>query len=171
MSKTRFVTLVSIIGIAAVVSLNLPLNFAKAGGGHGHHGKKDMKVSLEKIHSEHLVAVSKSIDKAIEALGAGNKESALSELHKAQKMLVVIKAGIGNYVKPKFANVSCPIMDSPINPDKVSKALVRDFKGQKIAFCCGGCPTAWDKLTDAEKSVKLAKVMPESTKDVSGHKH
>ena len=40
----------------------------------------------------------------------------------------------------EFANVSCPIMSSPINPDKVAKNLIRDYKGQKVAFCCGGCP-------------------------------
>ena len=55
----------------------------------------------------------------------------------------------------KFANVRCPIMGTPINPDKVPVNLTREYKGQKVAFCCGGCPPAWDKLSDAEKDVKL----------------
>jgi hypothetical protein len=46
-------------------------------------------------------------------------------------------------------------MGSPINPDNVAKNLIRDYKGQKVAFCCGGCPSVWDKLTDVEKESKL----------------
>ena len=60
----------------------------------------------------------------------------------------------------EFSNVSCPIMGSPINPEKVGENLVRDYEGQKIAFCCGGCPNQWDKLTNAEKDAKLAEVKP-----------
>ena len=36
--------------------------------------------------------------------------------------------------------------------------LVREFNGQQVAFCCGGCPAGWDKLSDADKAAKLAKV-------------
>ena len=164
MSKTRLVTIVGIISIAAIVAISPLLTSAKAEAGHEQHGKKmDMKakhLSLEKIHSEHLPMVSQSIDKAIKAVEAGNKETALAELHKAQKMLATVKDGIGKHVKPKFANISCPIMGSPINPEKVGKNLIRDYKGQKVAFCCGGCPSKWDKLTDAEKTAKLAKAKP-----------
>ncbi len=179
MSKTRLVTIVSAIGIAAIAATTIPI--AKASSccaGHGQKPKMDMKnpvktgtLSLEKIHSGHLLMVSQSIDKAIKAVEAGNKKTALAELHKAQKMLAVINAGIGKHVKPKFANVSCPIMGLSINPDKVGKDLIRDYKGQKIAFCCGGCPASWDKLSDAEKDAKLAKVTPKPMKNHSGHKH
>jgi hypothetical protein len=34
--------------------------------------------------------------------------------------------------------------------------LTRDFNGQKVGFCCDGCPPAWDKLTDEQKTAKLA---------------
>ena len=73
--------------------------------------------------------------------------------------------------KPKFANVRCPIMGSPINPAKVTKNLIRDYKDQKIAFCCGGCLVTWDKLSDSEKDAKLAKVKPKPEKGHSEHKH
>lgn len=56
-----------------------------------------------------------------------------------------------------FANVRCPIMGSPIDPATVPDSLVREFQGKKVAFCCGACPPAWDKLTDAEKAEHLAK--------------
>ncbi len=167
MSKTRLVTIVGIISIAAIVAISIPLTSAKAEGGHGNHGKMDMKkhaeaepLNLDKTHSKHLSIVSQSIDKAIKAIEAGNKETALAELHKVQKMLAAIKNGIGKHVEPKFANARCPIMGSSINPEKVAKNLIRDYKGQKIAFCCGGCPIQWDKLIDADKDAKLAKVKP-----------
>ena len=64
----------------------------------------------------------------------------------------------------KFANVRCPIMGSPINPDKVPANLTREYKGQKVAFCCGGCPPAWDKLSDAEKDAKLKAASTPETK-------
>ena len=183
MSKTRLVTIVGIISIVAIVAVSIPPATTKAETGHEHHGqmdkmdmKKDMEehvkadiLSLDEIHSKHIPMVSMAIDKAIEAVGAGNKETALAELHKAQKMLAAINAGIAKHVKPKFANVKCPIMGSPINPDKVAKNLIRDYKDQKVAFCCGGCPATWDKLTDAEKDAKLAKVKPKHAEDHSKH--
>jgi hypothetical protein len=176
MSKTRLVTVVGIISIVAIAAVSIPLASVKAEAGHEQHGKMDMKtkaISLEKIHSGHMPMVSQSIDKAIKAIEAGNKVTALAELHKAQKMLAAINAGIAQYVKPKFANVRCPLMGAPINPDKVAKNLIRDYKGQKVAFCCGGCPAAWDKLTNAEKDAKLAKVKPtpKPMKNHSEHKH
>lgn len=60
----------------------------------------------------------------------------------------------------KFVNVRCPVMDTPIDPAKVPESLTRLYKGEKVAFCCAGCPAGWDKLSDAEKDAKLAKVRP-----------
>jgi hypothetical protein len=57
--------------------------------------------------------------------------------------------------RAKFINTRCPIMGTPIDPNNVPANLTREFKGQKVAFCCGGCPSLWDKLTDKEKEAKL----------------
>lgn len=57
--------------------------------------------------------------------------------------------------KSPYVNTRCPIMDSPIEPAKVKPSLVREYKGQKVAFCCAGCPATWDKLSDSEKQAKL----------------
>ena len=75
----------------------------------------------EQIHSKHFPIASKSIDKAIKAIEAKDSQTALAELHKVQKMLTVMNEAIGKHVKPKFANVRCPIMDAAIKPDKVTK--------------------------------------------------
>ncbi len=185
MSKTRLVAIVSIVGIAAIVAISFPLATTKAETGHEHHGqmgkmdmKKDMTqhaaadaLSLEKIRSEQMPMVVKSIEKAIEAVESGDKETALAELHKAQKMIVGINEAIGKHIKPKFVNSKCPIWEIPIEPDKVTKDLIRDYKGQKVAFCCADCPPKWDKLSDAQRDAKLAKAKPKTAKNHSDHKH
>lgn len=56
-------------------------------------------------------------------------------------------------------NSKCPIMGGKIDPAKVPADLTREYKGQKVGFCCAGCPATWDKLTDAEKDAKLAAAM------------
>jgi len=61
-------------------------------------------------------------------------------------------------------NGICPIMGSPVDKAKVPVSLTRDFKGQKIGFCCAGCPDSWDKLTDEEKTAKLAAAMAKVAK-------
>ncbi len=56
-----------------------------------------------------------------------------------------------------YANTKCPIMlSSVIDPEKVTADLVKDFKGEKVALCCGKCPSKWDALSDEEKATKLA---------------
>ena len=170
MNKRRLATVIIVIGVAAIAATILPRALAPAKAGAEHHGQMggmDMKhpmtaetLSLEKIHSRHLPMVMLSIDKAAKAVESGDTKTALAELHKAQKMLRAIYGAIGTHVKPQFVNNRCPIMGSPINTNMVAKNLTRDYKGQKVAFCCDGCPSAWDKLTDAEKNTKLAKVKP-----------
>ena len=52
-----------------------------------------------------------------------------------------------------FVNARCPIMGG-----KPTEALTRDYNGQKVGFCCAMCPGQWDKLSDADKAARLAKV-------------
>ncbi len=72
-----------------------------------------------------------------------NKESATSESDTPQAVVA------------DFANVRCPIMNSPIDPDQVTSDLTREFNGETVAFCCGGCPSQWDQLSEEEKAEKL----------------
>jgi len=58
----------------------------------------------------------------------------------------------------KFANVRCPIMGTELDLANVPEDLQRTYKGQKVAFCCAGCPSKWDALSDEEKAEKLAAV-------------
>ena len=56
-------------------------------------------------------------------------------------------------------NATCPMMGNKLDQANVPAGLTREFQGKKVGFCCGGCPVAWDKLTDARKSDKLAAAM------------
>ncbi len=60
----------------------------------------------------------------------------------------------------KVVNDVCPIMGTKIDPTKVPDALTREYKGQKVGFCCSDCPPAWDALSDAQKDAKLRAVLP-----------
>ena len=181
MNKRRLATGVIVISVAAIAGTTATYALAQTKAGtvpQGQMGKMNMKhsmmaetLSLEKIHTENLPMVMLSIDKAVYAVESGDNKTALAELHKAQKMLIAIYGAIGTHVKPQFANNRCPIMSSPINPEKVTMNLTRDYKGQKVAFCCAGCPSMWDKLTDAKKQAKLAKVKPKLSQIHLGHKY
>jgi hypothetical protein len=133
--------------------------------------------SIEQIYSRDLPLAIQSIGQAVKAIESGDRQTELAELTKAVTMLAAIHEALGKHVKPPstpsatgvgaqasraqsrdLANSRCPIMGSAINPDSVAANLTRDYKGQKIGFCCAGCPSAWDKLTDAEKQVKFSAV-------------
>ena len=104
-----------------------------------------------------VTAAIASIDAAMKALESGDHATAARELANARKILEAVQkeAALANAAPAGFANTKCPIMGSPINPSKVPEGLTRVYKGKKIAFCCGGCPGQWDKLTDAQKDAKL----------------
>ena len=175
--KKRQFKIMGYIGIVVISAVIIPAaiaasdrqsekHYAKTTSGKSHNDhalKCQVSVTtdmLEKLHSGHFPMVMKSIDKALSALEAGDKKTARLELRKAKMMMSLMDKMIAMYIKPKFVNIKCPIMGTPINPDKVAKNLIREYKGQKVAFCCGGCPAKWDKLSDAEKDAKLAKVKP-----------
>ena len=115
-------------------------------------------VSLEQLYQQQLPLLAKALESTQKAMEMGHKDHALMELKKAQELLTVLQQGLAQHVKPAFVNTVCPIMGSKIDPTKVTPALTREFHGQKVAFCCAGCPTQWDKLSDSEKQAKLMKV-------------
>ena len=62
----------------------------------------------------------------------------------------------GEPAQIEVVNTKCPIMGSVIDTAKVTADLVTDFDGEKVAFCCAGCPDKWAALSDEEKATKLA---------------
>ena len=113
------------------------------------------KPDIEQIYSRDFPWAMLSIDNAAMAAESGNKTIAIVELLKARKILISANDLLGEHLKPQFANTHCPIMGSFIDVDAVDKSLTRDYKGWKIAFCCGGCPLAWDRLTDGQKQYRV----------------
>ncbi len=123
--------------------------------GRGHPG-------WQQARHEHLAAALKAVQAAEKALAAGDHEALAAELAKAKSLLVALQPPTTQPAKAvakapgaRFANARCPIMGTAIDPANVPPSLTRTFEGQKVAFCCGACPPAWDKLTDEQKAAKL----------------
>ena len=96
----------------------------------------------------------------------GHQHGAAMPSHKMtppKKETVAEKPVAKKPVPEIIVNARCPIMGSTLDRENVPANLSRMFKGQKIGFCCGGCPSAWDKLSDAEKAAKLKASMPKES--------
>ncbi len=61
-------------------------------------------------------------------------------------------------VNAEPVNKVCPIKEGEVD----AESPTRQFKGVTIGFCCPGCEGKWDKKTDDEKMVLLAKHAPEA---------
>ena len=139
---------------------------AKAQGkapGMGHAAKAHQKTgcgrfsggakSCKKSCVLRLDAILKDVQAAEKAVRSDHKKVALTHLAKAREGIAHARKAMGPAAA--IANARCPIMGSKIDASKVPAKLTRMYKGSKVAFCCGGCPAAWDALTDAEKQAKL----------------
>jgi hypothetical protein len=73
----------------------------------------------------------------------------LSDADKKAKLAAAMEKG------PAVVNAKCPMTGSPVD----KSVTTRTFEGKTVGFCCGNCPPAWDKLSDAEKKAKLEAAM------------
>ena len=112
--------------------------------------------TLQQVHARQLPGALTSIDAALKALEKGDQAAAIRYLMAARLNIQTAHVALAKHVKPTFVNAVCPLMGSPIKPEKLTASLTREYKGQKVGFCCAGCPGAWDKLTDVQKEEKLA---------------
>ena len=140
---------ISIIAIVATASLAL------AADSGPHHAGGQQAASLTQVQAKILPMSLKSLEAITQATQSGDKASALKELAHLEAMLKQIQAALAKELGPQFANTKCPIMGHPINPKNVPDNLIREYKGQKVGFCCAGCPERWDALSEAQKEAKL----------------
>jgi len=157
---------VILVSVAAAVSFVAAGSYAQEHKDHGQGGLqqetsagRQAAEGLDAIYSKKLPSVQEALTRAIQHLEAGHRQEALKELKQAQSSLEAVRLAIGKHVEPSIVNDHCPIMGSKINADKVPANLTRVYNGQKVAFCCAGCPNAWDQLDDAQKTAKLASVI------------
>jgi len=149
--------------------------------GHDHAGEThedgdDMHAAHEKLSKKIPTALA-AIDKATTAVKFGDKKTALAELTRLKKLITEIQKDLESH-GPAFLNTRCPMMGKEIIPAKVTPALTRTYKGQKIAFCCAGCLPQWDALSAIQKAAKLKTLSsaksahdPSDGGDHSGHVH
>ena len=124
--------------------------------------------ALMTLCSQQLPALQSSVQSIIGQIESGNQQAALLELKRVQNTLENLRTSLERQMKPAFANTNCPIMGTPIQATNVSPSLIRILDGQKVAFCCPGCPGAWDRLPPAEKVAKLAAATHEPKPERAG---
>lgn len=166
MNKIKEAAMLVVLSLAVWTFIPQANVQAQAVPGHQMHpmkeGPQQTADDFKKIYAHHIPALSELIEKAVEAIKTGDEKTALTHLQKAQTVIAMVKQAVEKK-QLQFANTKCPMMGGTINPEKVTDALTRKFEGQTVAFCCGGCPGLWDRLTDEEKQVKLAAVKPDET--------
>lgn len=131
--------------------------------------QKPTATSLAAINSQQLPAIQDAVARATQHIQAGQYQAALAQLEQAQNLLKSTQAAMGQHVKPAFVNDRCPIMGAPIEAARVTPDLVREYEDQKVAFCCAGCPAAWDKLSEADRQVRLPAAI--GSEEMSDHQH
>ena len=159
--KLRTVLMLTVAGVSVT------------GAWAAHHKThtQDLAVTLKQVDAKILPMSLKSIDVAQKALELGDHAQVAKELSHLKAMLIQIQSAVAKEIGPALANVKCPIMGAPIRPDRVTPDLVRQYQGQKLAFCCAGCPEMWDKLTDTNKQAKLKASLPTDSDKPHGHPH
>lgn len=156
-TKRRTLRAALIFSTIALVSTYVIAASSQPAHDHQAHGPMHQKsaTSLEALHAKQVPAIQDAVRKAIQHIEAGHTQMALTELKQAQTSLESVRKALGKHVGPQFVNDRCPVMGSPIKAENVKPDLVRTYKDQKVAFCCAGCPTAWDRLSDTQKAAKL----------------
>ncbi len=63
----------------------------------------------------------------------------------------------GSKLDAKIVNSACPMRpDCALKADGNNPTV--DFKGETVAFCCKGCISNWNTLSDDDKNARLSKV-------------
>ncbi|MCP4453767.1 MAG: hypothetical protein GY809_20085 [Planctomycetes bacterium] len=150
MTRRQAAQLSVLIGLIAIA---LPL----AQGWAASPGLKATPMTLEQLHGKQIPLLLRAMRNSQKLLEAGRHDRALIELKKAQDLVAVVQKTLALHVKPEFANTVCPIMGTPLDLANVPGRLMRRFNGEKIAFCCDGCPDQWTKLSRAQREAKLKK--------------
>ncbi len=152
---------VAVVSILAIVWI--PTLAADKHQGHSKHRDATTTASVKEGHAGHkapakaLAEAMEAIDAARQAVEANDKDKALTHLKKAKELVAACHKAMSQMGKGKFVNTRCPIMGTKLDASKVPAKLTTTFKGGKVGFCCAGCPSAWDKLSDEDKEQKLRK--------------
>lgn len=167
---SRWSKILVVAGVAAIATglwAGLATAVEEDHKGHEGHEAPATKPAAKCEMCPGMGEVSAAVDAAEKALEGGDEKAALAEIKKAKEKLaaMTMKCEMGQCPMCKmakaaptttgFVNVRCPIQGGQINPEKVPASLTREYKGQKVAFCCPGCPGVWDKLSDEQKDAKL----------------
>lgn len=135
-----------------------------------------------KMHMDTMAKLKDTLAQAKQSVLAGKTEQAAQQIDQAQqfiekqhaamheKMQGRMGRGMGGMAgggmkcpvcgemmgaSGQVSNSECPMDEAKIDPSKMTAAATRDYKGEKIGFCCPGCASQWDQISDAQKQSKI----------------
>lgn len=130
-----------------------------------HH--KAMREMMKK-HMEKEASADKVRDGAKDEGGKGMKCPMCAKMKQKETSLpaagaapTLVPAGLilaAEETGEKIVNSRCPVMGNAL-PEHMPKRMTRKWNGLTVGFCCPGCITTWDRLTDQERQKKLEPVM------------
>jgi hypothetical protein len=56
-------------------------------------------------------------------------------------------------VSPSVMNTTCPFSGRP-----VTEGMTASYEGKTVGFCCKGCTSKFESMSDADKQAKMATV-------------
>jgi hypothetical protein len=136
----------------------------KCESGGKHECKHAARADHRAKSAKHLQDALAKLSAAEDAVKSGNTTAAHNAIKDARKLVLAVH----ETVRPAVANKKCPIMGGKVKTDAVPANLYRMHQGKGVAFCCAGCPAAWDKLSADNKSKKLQAVGVKMTKPEKG---
>jgi flagellar biosynthesis component FlhA len=168
MAKTRMAKIGIVLGIGIIVALG----FISVMAAEEKMAKPVKECTMKDMHDctmkcttnceknmKETSDVMTMLDAAVVALDAGNTADAKKEIEKAKAVLKNMEMMQKKCIeKMPTVNDACPVSGDKIDMMNTPEKQTTIFKGKKVGFCCTKCPLVWDKLTDAEKEEKLAKV-------------
>ena len=180
--STRFPIIRCVVGLIAVGLLLSPV-VGLAQDGHDHHQAADDHeqepttrpcCGVDQTHETCMATMARLealLAEAAEAIEDDETDIVAEKIAEAQALLEQHQEAMAEAMhdhqpattpEDGIVNARCPIMGSILDPDNVPAGLTREFNGQTVGFCCGGCPAAWDRLSDEQKQAKYDQATAES---------
>lgn len=92
--------------------------------------------------AKHILPVALALAATALLAGCNNQKTAEAPAAEAKAQVAAAKP----------VNTACPFTGGPVNP-----SLTASAGGKTVAFCCGGCLSRFNKMSEADKLATIAK--------------
>jgi hypothetical protein len=184
-SRTRFFIVAAALLAAGTLWAQQQDRIRRGMGAPGQRGVTTQPAGpmgqMCQMHMQMMADLKDTLSQARQAADAGDSKTASQKIGQAQQLIdqqharmhEMMKGRMGQGIRgaagmkcpicgetmgPDQGEVSnriCPMDDSKIDPAKLTAGATREYKGEKIGFCCAGCAQMWDRLSDEQKREKM----------------